>query len=245
SPVCAMLSGIETTAVLYVILRLRNVFAADSSLHVGSWFAVVGLVSVGVAALLILQTHDYKRLFAFSTVEHMGIILAAASILTPAGDVAVVWQILAHAATKSFCFYAAGTTLIATGTREIDGVRGLLGRSRSSAAALLLGGLAIGGAPPFAVFLSELAILRAAMLAHAFVVMALLALFIAVAFCGVLWHVTRMLAGESPAERKPVRLPPTCVWALVLAAIPVVVLGVWLPDGLSRALEAAARVLGA
>jgi hydrogenase-4 component F len=244
SPVCAMLSGIETSAVLYVLLRLRNVFASDASLHVGLWFAVVGLISVGVAALLIVQAHDYKRLFAFSTVEHMGIILTAASILTPFGDVATLWQMLAHAVTKSFCFYAAGATLIVTGTREIADIRGLLGMSRIASAGLLLGGLAIGGAPPMAVFPSELAILRAALVSHGYVVTALLAIFIVIAFFGVMWHVTTMLAG-APSREIHKALPATCGLALIVAAIPVLVLGVWLPAPLAQALQGAARVLGA
>ncbi len=243
SPVCAMLSGIETSAVLYVLLRLRNVFAGDSHLHVGIWFMTVGLVSVIVAAFLILQTHDYKRLFAFSTIEHMGIILTATGFLTPVGDVAVVWQLVAHTVSKSFCFYAAGATLLATGTREIAGVRGLLGKSRIAAAAMLLGGLAIAGAPPFAVFLSELAILRAGILAHMYLAIALLAIFIVVAFFGLLRHLTHMIGGEPEGPCR--RLPAPCLWALGLGAIPVVLFGVWIPRGLGDALQSAARVLGA
>lgn len=243
SPVCAMLSGIETSAVLYVLLRLRNVFAADPSLHVAHWFAVVGLISVGVAALLIVQAHDYKRLFAFSTVEHMGIMLTAASLFTPFGDLAVLWQMLSHAVTKSFCFYAAGAALIVTGSRDISAVRGLLGASRVASAALLFGGLAISGAPPMAVFPSELAILRAALQAHGYVIAALLVLFIVIAFFGVTWHVTSMLSGEpSIVVRRSV--PISCVVALAVAALPVLVLGVWMPSYLSTALQSAANVLG-
>ncbi len=242
SPVCAMLSGIETSVVLYVLLRLRDVFAGDAALHVGSWFLVAGLLSVGTAAFLIVQTHDYKRLFAFSTIEHMGIVIAAAGIFTPAADVAVIWQLLAHAVTKSFCFYAAGAALMATETREIARVRGLLGTSRAAAAALLLGALAIGGAPPFAVFLSELAILQSGILAHLYLAIALLAVFIVLAFFGLLRHVTNMVGGEPEAGR--IRLPAPCLWALALGAIPVVVLGVWMPSGLGAVLQSAARVLG-
>ena len=245
SPVCAMLSGIETSVVLYVILRLRNVFAADSDLHVGAWFAVFGIVSVSVAALLVIQAQDYKRLFAFSTVEHMGIILVAASIFTPVGDIAVLWQILAHAVTKSFCFYAAGATLLVTGTREIAGVRGLLGLSRGAAGSLLIGGLAVGGAPPFAVFLSEIAILRAGLLAHLYGLVAILAFFIVLAFFGFLWHLTRMIAGPCETIRVHERIPLTCRWAIALAAVPVILLGFWMPQDLGRLLESAARVLGA
>lgn len=244
SPVCALLSGIETSVVLYVILRLRNVFAADHSIHVGAWFAIAGLISVGVAAFLLVQTHDYKRLFAFSTVEHMGIVLTAAAVFTPAGDLAVLWQLLAHTLTKSFCFYAAGATLLATGTREIAGVRGLLGSNRIAAAALVVAALAIGGAPPFAVFLSELAILRAGILAHLYLLIALLALFIVVAFFGMLRHVTHMVTGEPDTRETRARLPSACAVSLALAAIPVIVLGVWLPGGLSDLLQSAARVLG-
>jgi hydrogenase-4 component F len=227
-----------------VLLRLRNVFAGDPSLHVGTWFAVVGLISVGAAALLIVQAHDYKRLFAFSTVEHMGIMLAAASILTPLGDTATLWQMLAHAVTKSFCFYGAGIALIVTGSREIAEVRGLLGMSRIASAGLLVGGLAIGGAPPMAVFPSELAILRAALQTHGYLVAALLALFIVIGFFGVMWHVTSMLAGPPSTETRR-HVPTACTLALAVAAVPVFVLGVWIPTGLSQALESAARVLGA
>jgi hydrogenase-4 component F len=243
SPVCAMLSGIETSAVLYVLLRLRSTFAADAAIHVGTWFAAAGLISVAVAALLIVQTHDYKRLFAFSTVEHMGIILASASLMTTGGDLAALWQMIAHTVTKSFCFYAAGVTLAATETRSISDVRGLLGSSRTAAGAFLLGTLAIGGAPPFAVFLSELAILRAAVIANAYALVAVLATFIVVAFFGLLLHATRMLSGE-PQPPKAHRIPRYCTAAVAIAAVPVIVLGVWLPSGLGQVLTQAARVMG-
>lgn len=243
SPICAMLSGIETSIVLYVILRLRPTFAAAPAVHVGTWFAVAGLISVAVAALLIVQTRDYKRLFAFSTVEHMGIILAAASLGTPSADVAALWQMVAHTMTKSFCFYAAGLTLLATGARTIADLRGLIGTSRAAAGAFLLGTLAIGGAPPFAVFLSELAILRAGIMANAYPLVILLVIFIVLAFFGLLAHATSMLGGESrPAA--PVKLPASCVAAVALAAIPVVVLGFWMPAGVAETLQLAAKILG-
>jgi hydrogenase-4 component F len=243
SPVCAMLSGIETSVVLYVILRLRPTFAADPLAHVGTWFAFAGLLSVAVAALLIVQTQDYKRLFAFSTVEHMGIILAAAGIGTPAADLAALWQLIAHTATKSFCFYAAGLTLLATNTRRIADVRGLLGSSRAAAAAFLIGTLAIGGAPPFAVFLSELAIFRAGILANAYAIVVILLVFVVFAFFGLLAHATRMLSGE-PTAHPRTKLPATCVAAVALAAIPVAVLGFWMPAGMASLLEHAARTFG-
>ena len=115
SPVCALLSGVETTAILYVILRLFPVMQAAPHSHAETWAIILGLISVGAAAFLLLQVRDYKRMFAFSTVEHMGIILTAVGLGTSAAGYGAMQQIVAHSVTKSFCFFAAGAALIGRG----------------------------------------------------------------------------------------------------------------------------------
>jgi hydrogenase-4 component F len=210
---------------------------------------VLGLVSVGFAAFLLLQVHDYKRLFAFSTVEHMGIILTAVGLGASAADYGAMQQIVNHSITKSFCFFAAGATLLAAQTRDIAAVRGLIRRSPAAGAALILGGLAITGAPPLAVFLSEFAILKAGLMQGQYVATALLAAFIAIAFFGVMLHLNRMVFGtdgEHVQTTTPVarfRLPASCSLALVLAAVPVLVLGVYVPEPLHKLLTLAASVV--
>lgn len=256
TPICALLSGIETTSILYVILRLFPVMRQVPGANADTWALVLGLLSVGVAAFLLLQVRDYKRLFAFSTVEHMGVILSAVGLGAAAGDYGAMQQIVNHSLTKSFCFFAAGATLLSVGTREIAAVRGLVRRSPIAGSALVLGGLAIAGAPPFAVFLSEFAILRAGLAQGRYVATALLTLFIVIAFFGVMAHVNRMVFGADgdgnatepdeaaqPQAAAP-RLPFSCRLALVLAAIPVVVLGVYVPRPLHDLLACAAAVLG-
>ena len=161
SPVCALLSGIETSAILYVILRLFPVMQASPNSHAETWALVLGLISVGTAAFLLLQVQDYKRMFAFSTVEHMGIILTAVGLGASVAGYGAMQQIVSHCVTKSFCFFAAGAALMAVETREIAAVRGLIRQSPVAGAALVFGGLAITGAPPMAVFLSEFSILKA------------------------------------------------------------------------------------
>ncbi len=205
SPVCALLSGIETTSVLYVILRLLPVLEASPAASVARWMPVFGLISVGVAAFLLLQVRDYKRLFAFSTVEHMGIILFAAGLGSQAAHYGAMYQVVCHAVTKSFCFFAAGAALLAVSTRQIASVRGLIRTSPAAAASLLLGGLAIAGAPPLAVFLSELSILKAGLAEGRYVIVGLLATFIAIAFFGVLLHVNRMVFGRATEPQAPAR----------------------------------------
>ncbi len=251
SPVCALLSGIETTSVLYVIVRLLPIVQSSPAAAVANWMPAFGLVSVGVAAFLLLQVRDYKRLFAFSTVEHMGIILVAASLGSEAAHYGALYQVVCHTVTKSFCFFAAGAVLLSVTTRDIASVGGLIRRSPAAAAALLLGGLAIGGAPPLAVFLSELTILKAALAEGRYVVVALLAAFIAIAFVGILLHVNRMVFGRAPerAIGGPVAievgqptppLPRTCRAMLILGGALVIALGLYLPPFLHELLRAAA-----
>ena len=255
SPVCALLSGIETTTILYVILRLFPIMQAVPGVNAAAWALVLGLISVGVGAFLLLQVRDYKRLFAFSTVEHMGIILTAIGIGAYAADYGAMQQIVSHSLTKSFCFFAAGTVLLTAGTREIESVRGLIQRSPITAAALLFGGLAITGAPPFALFLSEFRILKAGLTQGYYVATGLLAIFIVVAFFGVMLHVNRMVFG-APAgddsstqavmaeqDTEAARLPFSCGLTLALAAAPVLVLGVYIPRPLHELLALAVGAL--
>lgn len=257
SPVCALLSGVETTAILYVILRLFPVMQAAPHSHAEMWAIILGLISVGVAAFLLLQVRDYKRMFAFSTVEHMGIILTAVGLGTSAAGYSAMQQIVAHSVTKSFCFFAAGSALLVVGTREIAAVRELIRRSPGAGAALVLGGLAITGAPPLAIFLSEFSILKAGLTQGRYVVTALLAVFIVIAFFGVMLHVNRMVFGArengqngSPVNHqsnadtgKTFHLPFSCRLALILAAVPMFLFGVYIPKPLHDLLALAASAL--
>ncbi len=253
SPVCALLSGVETTAILYVILRLFPVMQAVPGAHAQTWALVLGLVSAGVAAFLLLQVDDYKRLFAFSTVEHMGIILTAIG-LGASADYSAMQQIVSHSVTKSFCFFAAGATLLAVATRDIAAVRGLIRRSPVAGTALIFGGLAITGAPPLAVFLSEFSILKAGLAQGHYVATGLLAAFIVIAFFGVMVHLNRMVFGapvdaateqnhSEPEKLGTFQLPFSCRLAMILAAVPVLVLGVYVPKPLHDLLTMAAAAL--
>jgi len=244
TPICAVLSGIKTTVPLYAILRLLAIILASPEARIGNWMVVIGLFSVGIAAFLLLQVHDYKRMFAFSTVEHMGIILVAAGFATQGAAYGAVSQMLNHSITKSLCFYTAGMVLLTLGTRQISEVRGLLRTSPFVGGALLLCSLAIAGAPPFPIFLSEFSILSAGLRSGHNVAVAILATLIVVAFVAIMRHVNGMLFGK-PEPTAPVeRVPLSCRTAVLLAAVPVVVLGVYIPGPVHSLLELAAQQLG-
>lgn len=242
TPVCALLSGIEVSLVLYVVMRLLPVFRDIPGFQVGDWLIVVGLLSAGTAAFLLLQVHDFKRLFAYSTVEHMGILVTALGLGVGAAY-GTMYHVLTHALAKSLAFYAAGVVLLVVGTRDIAAVRGLLRTSPACGAALLAAGLAVAGAPPFAVFLSEITILKAGLAAEKYWAVGLLAFFIVVAFLGVMRQVNRMVFGE-PQPASPIAVPVGALATVVLALVPVLVLGLYMPEALVRLLEAAAADIG-
>jgi len=243
APICALLSGIETTTVLYMLMRLFPVLEASHVANQSAWFCSVGLLSVAVAAFVLVRVHDYKRMFAASTVEHMGIIMVAVGLGGFPAHFAAIYQIAAHTLTKSLCFFAAGAVLLVTGTQEVAKVRGLMSRSPAAAMALLLGGLGIAGAPPFAVFISEFFIFRAAVLSKHYIVVGLLAVFVVMAFCAITFHITGMVFGP-PGEFNGHDSPAVCNWAIAIAFVPVLILGFYLPPFLQSLFEGAARALG-
>jgi hydrogenase-4 component F len=244
SPVCAVLSGVKTTVPLYVILRFLSIVLASPAARVGNWMIALGLMSVAVAAFLLLQVRDYKRMFAYSTVEHMGIILTAAGLATRASDFGAVTQMMNHAITKSLCFYVAGLVLLTLSTREIKSIRGLFRVSPFAGSALLLCALAIAGAPPFPIFLSEFSILSAGVRAGQHTAVAILASLIVIAFVAIMWHVNGMLFGRPETPYLAESLPASCRITVVAAALPVILLGVYVPVPVHDLLQLAARQLG-
>ncbi|MGH8318857.1 MAG: proton-conducting transporter membrane subunit [Steroidobacteraceae bacterium] len=241
--ICALLSGVETSGALYMLLRIYPALARNPGIpHPQNWYLTAGLLSVAAAAFLLLQVHDFKRLFAYSTIEHMGIILAACGLGGRVDQLGTVYQLFGHAFTKSFCFYAAGVATIVFGTQEIKAVRGLISRAPLAGWALLLGGVAIAGAPPFVLFISEFKILAVGFGAGEYVATGVLTALVVLAFIAILYQLGRIVFGE-PAPVAHERLPKTSVAALTLAFIPMLVFGFYLPPPLATLIGHAATSL--
>ncbi len=238
------MSGVETTAVLYVVLRLFPVVGGAAALDARPWFVGFGLASVAIGALLLVYVSDFKRMFAFSTVEHMGIILVAAGLGGAEAHLGAVYLITGHAIAKSFCFLAAGALTTIFGTQEIAAVRGIAKFAPFSALAFVAGAFAIAGAPPFAVFFSELMILKAGVDGGHYLIVGLLAFFLVVAFCSIMFHVSRMAFGVARGQAPTGSSPLSCRLALIAAAVPLVAIGIYVPLGLQTLLRAAAAAMG-
>ena len=244
SPVSALLSGALLNCALLAILRFLQVaVASGDAAFARTLLLTLGFVSMAIAAAFMVGQRDYKRLFAYSSVENMGIVAAGLGF----GGGAVTGALL-HVANHSVCkaglFFASGNVLRAYGTTESAGVRGIFRRLPVTGVALAALVLALGGLPPFGPFMSELAIFRSAMAGPNAGLAALYLVLLGVAFLGMAGVVFPMLQGPGgPAERRRGAAVLSAAAPLVMAA-GALLLGVFLPPLLRGALQEAARALG-
>ncbi len=241
TPVSAVLSGLLLNVALYAVVRckvlvegsLHNSFARD--LMMG-----FGLLSVVVAAFLLSRQKDIKRMFAYSSIEHMGIITFAFGMGGPVASFAGLLHMTVHSLTKSAIFFAVGHATQKAGTQTMDSIRGLITLSPGIGWGLMLGTLAILGMPPFGVFTSEFLILTTAMRDQSWATPFLLAA-LGIAFAAVFSRVQPMVFGETTAKRLPHRPAMTPVYVHLLL---VLMLGLWIPPFLADWYRQAARLIG-
>jgi hydrogenase-4 component F len=191
SIVGALLAGGVTTVAFTAILRVRAVVGAAGEGHLADrTLLVLGLFSMLVAALFLLGTRDFKRMLAYSSVEHMGI-LSIGAALGGAGVAAALFHVWSNSLTKGALFLSAGNIRRAAGSPSMDDVRGMSVLMPRSAALFVIGLFAVTALPPFAPFFSELLVLRAALAAGHGVATAVFLVCLLLAFFGM----TRVVFG--------------------------------------------------
>jgi hydrogenase-4 component F len=241
TPVSAVLSGLLLNVALYAVVRCKVL--VDGSLQTSFAKGLMmgfGMLSVVVAAFLLSRQKDIKRLFAYSSIEHMGIITFAFGMGGPIASFAGLLHMTVHSLTKSAIFFAVGHAAQKTGTQLMDGIRGLITISPAIGWGLVLGTLAILGMPPFGVFASEFLILTTAMRDQPWAT-PLLLLSLGVAFAAVFSKVQPMAFGETTAKQLPHR--PAMTPVFVHLAI-VLMLGLWIPPFLADWYRQAAKLIG-
>jgi hydrogenase-4 component F len=244
APVSALFSGFMLNTALYCILRsLPLVEGATGNTGWGRQLLVVfGILSILMAAAFIVFQRDGKRLLAYSSVEHLGI-LALGFGLGGAGTFAALYHTLNHAVGKTLAFFAMGRLGQRYGTHDLAAMSGAVRRSPVWAVGFCGGLLALIGVAPFAIFMSEFQLLRAAAEAGAHGLLTLFLLGLAVVFVGALRHPMALLWGEEahPPAEEPVRAADILLVGGALLLL--LLLGVWLPAPLLDTLTAAARVV--
>lgn len=242
SVVGGLMAGALTSCAFLGLARVVAIAnAAGDGAFVRPPLVAFGLLSMLVATAFIIVQGDVKRLLGYSSIEHMGLLVVALG-LGGLGTYGAMLHVVNNAAAKVLVFLAVGNVVLATGTSVAGRIRGLARDMPASAALLVIGLFAVTGAPPFGMFLSEFVIVRAAIETMPWVAVALLVL-LAIIFVGIAAMVLEMVYGDADGPRAA-RVRPWLVVAPAALAVVVLLLGVWMPPPLSRALAGAALALG-
>jgi hydrogenase-4 component F len=244
TPISAVLSGLLLNVALYAVVRLKMVVdsslaATDSPQLAGYLLMGFGLLSFLVASLFLHRQRDIKRMFSYSSIEHMGLMTFAFGLGGPLATFGALLHMLVHSLTKSAIFITAGHAAHIAGTQTIDHIRGLIRTQPAVGWGLLLGVAAIAGFPPFGVFTSEFLLLTATMQSRPWFTLALLS-GLAIAFAGLFRHLHPMVYGPVPEGQQTISvnmLPVVVHLGLVLW------LGLSIPGLLSRWLDQATGLI--
>ena len=226
TPISAVLSGLLLNVALFAILRFKMVMSANErALAPGPLMVTLGLVSVVFAAFMLYRRHDIKRMFAYSSIEHMGIITFAFGMGGPLANFAGLLHMIMHSLTKSAIFFAVGHIAQVKGTQKMADIRGLTVSYPILGWGLVVGVIAIVGLPPMGIFMSEFLILTSTFSREP-VLAVVLALGLLIALGALLRHLNALAFGEAHGSDAPAQasfIPMFTHLALVLAA------GIYLP----------------
>ncbi|MCW2484286.1 hydrogenase 4 subunit F [Candidatus Symbiopectobacterium sp. NZEC127] len=244
SPTSALLSAVLLNCALLVIVRYTMIVsAAIGPVFPQRLLLVFGLLSVAVAAFLILVQRDMKRLLAYSSVENMGLIAVALGIGGPLGVLAALLHTLNHSLAKTLLFCGSGNVLLKYGTRDMDAVKGILRVTPITGALLAGGALALGGMPPFNLFLSEFMTVTAGINAGYLWLVIVLLFLLTIVLAGLVRMVASTVLGNSPAavSKGELGILTTAPMAILLALM--LLMGTHIPQPVTRLLESASALV--
>jgi hydrogenase-4 component F len=230
TPISALLSAVLLNCAMYALMR----YDAVVSRAVGPAFShtlllIFGVMSMVVAGLLILVQRNLKRLMAYSSIEHMGIIAVGLGLGGSLGLFGALLHTFNHSVAKSLLFFSAGNIRQNWGTLLMGGINGMSRTMPYTSAALLVGGLAIVGLPPFSLFISEFAILSEAFAQAHYLVGILFLVVLSVVFGGFAYHLFGMLCGDPARHPENSRLVPSEYVVMGIAALCLLCFGARIP----------------
>ncbi|MFN3740286.1 MAG: hydrogenase 4 subunit F [Thermodesulfovibrionales bacterium] len=249
SPISALLSGILLNTAFYGILRFVSIVEPSTgNLFTGNLLILFGLISIGISTIFILVQENYKRLLAYSSIEHMGIISLGIGIGGFAGLYGSLLHILNHALAKPLMFFTSGKIQSHYGSTRIERVGGVLSSMPFLGVLTFIGALSLSGTPPFNIFLSEFTILKAGVDRGLWLVVSLFLIFAVMIFYGMLSGFGRMLFGSktegiSHGESLHSQIDLFSGAILLLMAIFIIVLGIRVPDFIDSAIRSCISIM--
>jgi hydrogenase-4 component F len=246
TPISALLSGSLLAVSFYAILRFYQVTArAIGPAFPRGVLLAFGVASLALAALYLASQRDLKRLLAYSSVEHMGVLAIGMSFSAPIAIVGVLLHVLAHAAAKSSAFFGAGSITRKFGTKDMSRIRGGIGALPWSGPMLVLAVLGLSAMPPFGIFRSEFLIVSGGLQDPRDAVAAVLVVGVTLAMLGLSWFTSRTMLTPSAEDSSRGEPSAWIVASMVIGLAALAILGVHPPGQLSDLLTRAAGELGA
>jgi hydrogenase-4 component F len=244
SPLSAMMSGVLLAVALYAITRWKVVVDATLGPAFSNQLLLwLGLFSLAVAVFSLVIQRNYKRMLAYSSIEHTGLICIGLG-LGPLGVFAAFLHLICHTVAKSMLFILSGELLHHYRSTEVDRISGMLKLIPWTGALFMVGIFAVVGLPPFGVFISEFALVRAGFANGKPGLMAVVLTLLAVGFVALLRHSNRMLYGAPPHESTPANVGRWRMVPLLLSVSVLVILGLTLPAPLETLLNQVVKVVG-
>ncbi|MBL8690106.1 MAG: hydrogenase 4 subunit F [Rhodospirillaceae bacterium] len=241
TPISAVLSGLLLNVALYAIVRFKMLLTANGdALAPGPLLIAMGLASLFTAALMLYRRRDIKRLFAYSSIEHMGVITFAFGMGGPLANFAGLLHMALHSLTKSAIFYAVGLASQARGSQQIDQIKGLTASHPALGWALVAGTVAISGLPPFGLFMSEFLLITSTF-PRAPILGVLLLLGLLIAFGGLMLRLHGIAFGEADGDRRPLTGSLLPVYAHLIL---ILIAGIFLPGPLVAWFQSVAEMVG-
>jgi len=230
TPISAVLSGLLLNIALYALVRCKVlVDGSTGTHHAGNIMMGFGILSVIVASFSLLRQKDIKRMFAYSSIEHMGITTFAFGLGGPVATFGALLHMLVHSLTKSAIFFTVGHASQMHRTQDMDRIQGLMRGDPLVGWGMTLGVMAIVGMPPFGVFMSEFLILTAT-IKDAPLMAPFLLLGLGVTFAALFRKVQPMVTGEVPPHQKFLKVAHVPV---VLHMLLVLGIGIYMPKFLA------------
>src|SRR6266571_2798844 len=244
TPISALLSAVLLNCAMYAVMRYDAIVSrATGSGFPHTLLLIFGLLSMVVAGLLILVQSNLKRLMAYSSVEHMGIIAIGLGLGGPLGLFGALLHTFNHSVAKSLLFFSAGNVRHNFGTLRMDSISGMTRTMPQTSAALVVGSLAIVGLPPFSLFISEFAILSEAFAQARYLVVGLFLVMLSVVFGGFAYHLLRLLCGEPEGVPSSSKLIPSEYTVMGVAALCLLIFGARIPHLFGVLVQEAVAVL--
>lgn len=237
SPVSALLSGVLLNTALYGVLRVYLVANITLDSVINSWLIGFGLLSIGLMVPFIIVQEDVKRMLAYSSVEHIGIITFGIGIGGPLGIYGAILHMLNHSLVKSLLFMSAGNINQKFQTKDIFRLSGVVRAMPLTGIVFIVGVLAIAGAPPFNIFISEFTIMLAGFKQGFLWLTAFYIEFILIIFAGMAYYMSHMAFGKPEVKLSTVKLSNWSKYSLVIPLVFVLLLGVYVPEFIEQALQ--------